>query len=51
MENDYIPANIWWCHDLVRMEANPSTPIDEPDDLYAMPVAELRWSIDNREEI
>ena len=42
---------IWWLHDAVRLNATPSTPIEEPNDLYAMPVEELLWRLENREEM
>ena len=48
MENVPKDERIWWLHDAVRLEAEVDTGPEEPDDLYAMPIEELKWAIENR---
>ncbi len=55
MDNILVPAKIWWLDDLLLEDAtldmDMSRQIEEPRDLYAMPVAELLWALENREEV
>ena len=47
MNNIPEDVKIYWLDDVARLEAT----VDTEDDLYAMPVEELRWAIENREEM
>ena len=44
MNNIPEDVKIYWLDDVARLEAT----LDTPDDLYAMPVEELRWRLENR---
>ncbi len=58
VRNMPVDAKIWRLDDVVLEDAALDMTVieitrerDEPNDLYAMPVKELRWAINNREEI
>ena len=47
MNNIPEDVKIYWLDDAARLEAT----VDTEDDLYAMPVEELRWRLENREQV
>ncbi len=58
MNNLPADAKIWRLDDVVLEDAALDMTVieitrerDEPNDLYAMPVKELRWALENRQEI
>ncbi len=58
MNNLPADAKIWRLDDVLLDDVTPSVHVieitrerDEPNDLYAMPVKELRWAVENRQEI
>ena len=53
-----VPVKIWRLDDVLLEDTTPGVHVieitrerEEPNDLYAMPVKELRWAMENRQEI